>query len=215
MNDPIAAIQSGDAAKLKALLDQDPASASARDRAGVSALMHALYRSRNDLRDLLLASGLQLDIFEAATLGRTDRLAELLRQDRNQANTWSGDGFTPLHLAAFFNQEPAARLLLENGANHDAVARNPMKVVPLHSAAAGRSLGVARALLEHGASPNPRQEQGWAPIHSAAQNGDKAMLELLLKHGADPRISNDQGTTALSLAQEKGHAEIIQLLTAA
>lgn len=209
----IAAIQAGDAAKLQSLLQQDPASATARDAAGVSALMHTVYRRRDDLRDLLLATSPSLDVFEATALGRTGRLTELLSQEPALAKAWSADGFTPLHLAAFFNQETAARLLLQSGAEVAAVARNPMKVMPLHSAAAGRSLAVVRALVEHGALANARQEQGWTALHAAAQDGDKPMVELLLKHGADRALANDQGATALSVAREKGHTEIVNLLT--
>jgi uncharacterized protein len=213
-NEVLTAVQAGDAAKLKTLLERDPAAAAARDDNGVSALLHSVYRNRADIRDLLLGAHPALDVFEAAALGRTDRLAQLLEQDRTLVKSFSGDGFTPLHLAAFFQQEGTARLLLEKGADTAAVARNSMKVTPLNSAAAGRSLGVVRVLLDHGVDPNARQEQGWAAIHSAAQNGDVPMLELLLQRGANPRLANDQGATALSLAQEKGHTEIVRRLSA-
>ncbi len=211
----IAAIQAGDAGKLRELLARDPALAAARDAQGVSAIMHAQYRQRQELVELLLQAKPELDIFEAAALGRSDRLAQLLRQQLALIASWSADGFTPLHLACFFGQETAAQILLEHGADVAAVARNPMKVAPLHSAVAARSFPIVRALLEHGAPPNARQQQGWTAIHAAAQHGDRAMVELLLAHGADPATTNDDGTTPLQLANEKGHAEIVQLLRAA
>jgi uncharacterized protein len=204
-------VQSGNADGLRQLLEQDPASAEARDAAGVSALMHSLYRGRRDLAELIASKKKALDIFEATSLGRLDRVKECLR-DAAATSSRSKDGFTALHFACFFGQPQAARLLLESGASADTVAANPMKVMPLHSAASARNLEAVRLLLEHGAPVNARQQGGWAPIHAAAQNGDRPMVELMLKHHADPKLSNDDGKTPAMVAREKGHEEIADLL---
>jgi len=209
----IAAIQAGDLESLRVLLAETPVRALARDEAGVSAIMHTLYRRRADMVDLLLAAAPELDIFEAASLGRVERAAELLQQDANLANAWSPDGFTALHFACFFAQEEMSAFLLQHDAAPNAVARNPMKVTPLHSAAAARNLPIVTILLTHGASPNVHQQQGWTPLHSAAQHGDRAMTELLLKHGADRFATSDDGATPASLAAKSGHAEIAKLLS--
>lgn len=204
-------LQSGDVDGLRRLLEENPASAEARDANGVSLLMHCLYRGRRDLAEMVAGKKRALDIFEAASLGRLDRLREL-RRDAAALNSRSKDGFTALHFAGFFGQPESARVLIEAGAAVDAIAANPMKVMPLHSAASARNLDAVRLLLEHGAPPNARQEKGWVPLHAAAQNGDRAMVELLLKHGADPKLANDEGKTAAMVAREKGHAEIAALL---
>jgi ankyrin repeat protein len=214
-------LREGDADGLRRLLEQDPAAADARDPAGVSLLMHSLYRGRRDLAELIASKKEGLDIFEATALGRLDRLKEHLRDaaamnshsiDSRSIDMRSKDGFTALHFACFFGQPEAARLLLESGAAVDAVAANPMQVMPLHSAASARNLEAARLLLEHGAPVSARQQAGWAPIHAAAQNGDRPMVELLLKHHADPKLANDESKTPAMVAREKGHAEIATLL---
>jgi ankyrin repeat protein len=210
--DVIAAVQSGNVEKLRVLLAAEPSLAAARDGSGVSAIMHAHYRRRKDMVDLLLTARPELDIFEATAAGRSERVAELLRGDPALAREWSADGFTALHLAAFFRQEAIAVLLLQHGADVSAEARNPMKVTPLHSAAAVHNLAIVRALLEHGAPVKARQQQGWTAIHQAAQNGDQAMVELLLKYGADPAAANDDGETPARLAVENGHPDIAKLL---
>jgi ankyrin repeat protein len=201
-------LQAGDADGLRRILQQDPAHSEARDSAGVSLLMHSLYRGRRDLAELIASKKEALDIFEAAALGRLDRLKQCLRGARSAINSCSKDGFTALHFACFFCQPDAARLLLEHGAAVDAVAANPTQVMPLHSAASSRNLEAARLLLERGAPVNARQQAGWVPIHAAAQNGDRPMVELLLQHGADRKLVNDQGKTSAMVAREKGHAEI-------
>jgi uncharacterized protein len=208
----MAAIQAGDKNKLSTLLAENPALASARDAAGVSAIMQAVYHRRAELLTLLLAGQPALDIFEASVLGRTDRVTELLRQDPKLVSAWSSDGFTPLHLAAFFGQEAVANLLLQHGGDVQPASRNPMQVTTLHAAAAGRNLPLVRILLEHGAKPNARQQKGYTPLHSAANNGDKAMVELLLASGADRTLANDDGKTPAQIAKDAGHPEVAAML---
>jgi ankyrin repeat protein len=209
-------LKAGDAEGLRQLLEQNPALSEARDASGVSLLMHCIYRGRLDLAELVASKRRALDIFEAASLGRTERLNELMSDasavNSYPANSYSKDGFTALHFACFFGQPKAAKLLIDRGSAMDAVATNPTKVMPLHSAASARNLEAARLLLEHRAPVNARQQGGWAPIHAAAQNGDRPMVELLLKYGADTALTNDQGQTPSAVAREKGHEEIAALL---
>ena len=204
-------LQAGDADGLRRILEEDPACAEARDVQGVSLLMQALYRGRRDMAEIIAGKKRALDIFEAASLGRLALLKEMVR-DRAVVHARSSDGFTALHFAGFFGQPESARLLIDAGAAVDAVAANPMRVMPLHSAASARNLEAVRLLLEHGAPPNARQHGGWAPIHAAAQNGDRAMVELLLQHGADPKLANDEGKTSAIVAREKGNEELAALL---
>ena len=110
-----------------------PGAAEARDASGVSLLMQAFYRGRRDLADMIAARKKDLDIFEAASLGRLERLEECAR-NASLVNSHSKDGFTALHFACFFGQPEAVRLLIGKGAEIDSVACNPMKVMPLHSA---------------------------------------------------------------------------------
>src|ERR1700675_1533450 len=205
-------LQAGDADGLRRILQQDPAHFEARDSTGVSLLMHSLYRGRRDLAELIASKKKALDIFEAATLGRLDRLKQCLHDDPSAINSCSKDGFTALHFACFFGQPDAARLLIEGGAAVDAVAANPPQARPFHSAPPPPNLEAARLLLEHGAPVNARQQAGWVPIHAAAQNGDRPMVELLLKHHADPKLANDDGKTPGMVAREKGHQELAALL---
>jgi ankyrin repeat protein len=210
--DVLEAIRVGNAGRLEALLVQDGSLAASRDESGVSAILHARYRSRMDMVDLLLACRPQLDVLEAAALGQTQVVAMHLDAERTAVSTFSGDGFTALHLAAFFAQPEVVALLLRRGADPNAVARNASRVSPLHSAVAGRNLDTVRLLLMQGADPNARQQGGWTALHAAALHGDMAVARLLLTRGASPQAANDDGTTALQIASEKGHAAMVELM---
>ena len=210
--DVISAVQAGDIDIVRELLQTDASLAAARDAGGVSALMHAYYRGRKDIADLLLNSRSDLDIFEATAAGKTEKVSEILASDAGSAKSWSGDGFTALHFAAFFGRSAIALELIRGGAEIAAVAKNAMKVTPLHSAAAAHSSEIVRLLVENGAPPNVQQEGGWTPLHEAAQIGDKEMVKVLLEHGADPRMRSNDGKTAADMARAKGHDEIAKLL---
>jgi ankyrin repeat protein len=164
-----------------------------RDGQGVSPAMHALYRGETEEAESLLPD--DPNVFEAAAFGREQPLAELLESDAGLARAFSGDGFTALHLAAFFGQSEAVRLLLDRGADPNAIATNEQvgPVQPLHSAAAAGGLDSVRLLLEHGADVNARQGGGFTALHAAAANRDAKLARLLLAGGADPTAKTDDG----------------------
>src|SRR5208282_6605082 len=88
----------------------------------------------------LVAADPSLAVFAAAILGDTEQLTELLAANRSLVGLLSNDGWTPLHLAAFFGKTEAARLLLNKGAIVTARSTNQMENMPLHAAAASRHL---------------------------------------------------------------------------
>jgi ankyrin repeat protein len=201
MSELFAAIAAGDEDAVHELLETRPDLAATRNEDGLSPVLHALYNGRQELVEPLLDANPALDAFDAAAVGRARGLEELLDADPELVRAWSPDGFTPLHLASFFGQEDAARLLVERGADVNLVARHAtIHVTPLHSAAAGAHAGVVRLLLEHGADPDAAQDGGFTPLHSAARNDDRESVEALLAAGADPARVNDDGQTPAALA---------------
>ena len=207
------AIGAGDGARVDALLDGDSALASARNHQGLSAVLAALYCRQEDILAAFLDRHPPLDLFEAAALGLHELLGEFL-DSGDDVGAWSTDGFSPLHLAAFFGRTATVRMLLERGAQVDRPSRNGMKVTPLHSAAAGHHAGIGALLLAAGADPNARQQGGFVPLHAAAQNGDLPLVRALLDHGADRDARDDDGRSPAVIAGEKGFIEVVQLLEA-
>jgi ankyrin repeat protein len=212
-----AAIDAGDAEALAAILATQPALAAARDGDGVSATMHALYRGRGQLAEQVAGALPDLDIFEAAALGRLERVRALLADDPSLATAPSPDGFSALHYPAFFGRGEAAalsRALLDAGADVNARSQNDFAVLPIHSAVAGGHDSVVAVLVEAGADVHATQRHGWTPLQGAAQNGSLPSVERLLAAGADPAARNDDGATAEELARAAGHDAIADRLAA-
>jgi ankyrin repeat protein len=153
-------------------------------------------------------------IFAAAILGDTSRLEELLAGNRSLVSAVSSDGWTPLHLAAFFGKGDAARLLLNKGASVTARSTNPMANTPLHAAAAGQHPELVKLLLDRGANANAQQHGGWAPLHSAAQNGDLASARALIDAGADVSIRADNNQKPLDMALTGARQAMVEFLEA-
>ena len=192
-------ITQGDLNELQRLVEVDNSLADARDANGVSALMTAAYYRKVEMVQYLRTMVAELDIFEAAALGDEKAVRQYL-QDNANIMSRSADGFTPLHLAAFFNQPVVTKVLLDKGAAVNDVAGNPSRVQPLHSAVACGSLEIVKMLLENGADVNAAQQGGWTALQAAAKHGNMAMVELLLQHGADPEQAADDGQTAMTMA---------------
>jgi ankyrin repeat protein len=147
------AIRAGDEERVRELLDERPELAGERDEEGLSPALRALYLGKGDLVEPILDANPPLDVFDAAAVGRTRGLEELLDGEPELARAWSPDGFTALHLAAFFGQRDAAEILLDRGADPRVVSRNSqIQVAPVQSAGAGGHDDIVRLLLDRGAS---------------------------------------------------------------
>jgi ankyrin repeat protein len=211
-SDVMEAVAAGDAERVAALVAEDPSLAMARGDDGVSALLLARYRFDRPTMDALLAADPDLDVFEAAALGRIDRLQEGLTDDPASVAAFSPDGFTALHLAAFFGKTEVTRILLDAGARVDTYTTNEFANQPLHAAAAGRHIEVCRLLLAAGADVDATQHGGYTPLHEAAQHGDVEMVELFLSAGADPTATVPDGGTPADLAESAAHRDLADRL---
>jgi ankyrin repeat protein len=211
-DDLFALIAATDVRAVRGLLEDQPWLATDRDEDGVSALMRARYQMDRGLVATVRAHVAELDVFESAAFGDLDRLSELLATEPDLVNATSGDGFTPLHLAAFFGQTDAVRLLLARGAEPDVRGQGWMTGTALSAAAAGGHTAIVLLLLEVGVDPNVQQAQGFTPLHAAAQNADLEAVRALLDAGADPAIVTEEGVTAAELAEQAGDLVTVETL---
>ena len=140
------AAQSGDLARLRALLDHNRSFASMPDEQGYTPLHNAAYFGHLEAARYLLGIGAELT---AITL-------DPLRSH-------------PLHAAASSGNTAIAALLLESGA--DPNAEQTGQWTPLHSAAAGGHTAIVRLLLEAGAETSRKSASGATARDLAEERG--------------------------------------------
>ena len=214
--DFLAAVTRDDVSRVRALVEESPSLAAARNERGVSAPLLALYHRKRETAELLIdlkETQEPLDVFEAAAFGRTARLEAILDDHPGLIDAFAEDGFFPLGLAAFFGREEAVRLLLARGATLNLSAKNAMKVAAIHAASAEGGFEIARLLIEAGADVNAVQQAGFTPLHAAAMSGKLELAKLLLARGADPKARADDGRDALAMARDAKQQALVDLLS--
>ena len=194
------------------LAAEDPSLVGARVESGETPVMAALYRGHRDVVSALVDAGAPLDIFAAAALGRLDVIERRVADRPASVNEYAYDGWTPLHLAAFFGHTPCVERLVGAGADMRAVSRNSIRNTPLHAAVAGGHAEPALWLIERGADVGTPDAGGHTPLHIAAEGGYVPIVKALLARGADAHAVDAEDKTPLSRAAARNHDEVVDLI---
>ncbi len=202
-------INAGDIGSVTSALKASPELARARNAEGVSMICLSMYMGQREIADQLAQSRADLDIFEASTLGDTQRATALVSAQADLKDAFSPDGYHPLGYACFFGHRALFDFLMNVGADVNAPSRNAMKVCPIHSAAATNdpeiALYMAQALINKGADVNALQQGNNTPLQEAGQRGHAELIDALLAAGADKSLRNDEGNNAVGLACMAGY----------
>ena len=162
---------------------------------------------------LLVVSSPAIDIrlVDRAMEGNLDGVRSLL-SEQVDVNSAQGDGMTALHWAAYRDDLPLAKLLIEAKANPDAETRVGA-ITPLILAARNGSGGMIETLVKAGADPGKAASTGATPLMSAATSGSVDAVKALIDGGADLNArEKTNGQTALMFAAWENRAGVIQLL---
>lgn len=216
-NEMIEAVKINNIEKVMELIHTDSDLVNASNSKGETAVLMAAYYRSNEIKELLLSNGAELNIYEAAAVGNTARVKELLERSPELPATWSADGFTPLGLAAHFGNEETLKLLLIHGADVNARSKDGnLNNMAIHAAIAGNFEHIVKMLIDHGADVNARCEgvwrEGFNALHVAAFFGRAEIVKLLLLHSADKTAETVSGETPYDLAVKRGHPESAALL---
>ncbi|KAF7631425.1 ankyrin repeat containing protein [Aspergillus flavus] len=104
---------------------------------------------------------------------------ETVRASGVGPRTWT----TPLHISVSRGHLTAVRLLLDGGADPNAIDGEGSTV--LHTAVRSGHHIIVRELLRYGADPSAVDAAGWLPLHYAAEAGDENCLRVLLQPGGE------------------------------
>jgi uncharacterized protein len=152
----------------------------------------------------------------AAQVGDAESARVLIGAGAKAHDVMPKTGLTPLIIAAATGRTKVAALLLDQGADPDAVAADGFTA--LHHAAKHRdTVEMVGALLRHHARPNVRLSQkkptvlasgivlqGATALAVAAEINNLDAVKVLVDGGADPSIPTERNTTPLVLAAGAG-----------
>jgi ankyrin repeat protein len=122
-----------------------------------------------------------------------------------------GDGSSPLHEAALKGDSGMVKVLLEYGADVNALSKDGR--LPLHDAALGGNAEAVNALMSSGAdvTAQTRREKQTA-LHIAAAWGRIEVIKLLISAKAPTSIKDAAGRTPLEEAVTNAQAEAVAVL---
>ena len=153
-------------------------------------------------------------LFDACKVDDSDAVEKLLRKPLSP-NMTIEHSETALHVAAHTGSVECLALLLEAGADKDAVAYVAFSFcTALDFAAKNGHLEVVRLLLDFDADTGAADDMyGRSALHWAAIKGHLEIVRLLLGAGADKDATDAFcGDSAWDLAVENDHQDVAQLL---
>jgi ankyrin repeat protein len=214
----IDAVRSGDATRVRALLDRHvPVGATEAD--GSTALHEAARRDSVEIADLLIAAGANVratsryaitPLSLACSNGSAAMIERLLKAGADP-NGSSEEGQTMLMTAALAGKVDAIKVLLAHGAEVN--IREPDKgQTALMWAASEGNTGAAELLIEFGAGVNARSKGKFTPLLFAVRAGQKETVQALLAHGANANDAAVDGTSALNMAVVNAYFEVAAVL---
>lgn len=109
--------------------------------------------------------------FDAALYGSVEQVRRLVDEDKSLVKARDPSGFSVLHIVATEDRPQVQQLLLEAGADANAV--NNDEVSALHIASYP---SFAALLIRHGARVNLAAKNGDTPLHSHASERDSAAV---------------------------------------
>lgn len=173
-----------------------------------------------DIYEYVIGLGITPTVMQTAHADDTGRLRAILDTNPSLLGSASGRrGKRPLHYAVLGGAAATAKLLIERGADMEALlpggesdAFTPLALV---TQCGDRDLRVpvARLLVEAGANVDVRAGYfGGTILREAVADKDLALAELLLTAGADPNRPDYAGNTALHTAISRGPIALVELV---
>lgn len=149
------------------------------------------------------------DIFDACRTGDVARLEQLYLLNSDTLESRNENGFTPLIIATYRNQESCVRFLIEHKVDLNSSSQEGPALL---GACYKGNIALASILLENGASVN-LGGNGVTPLIFAVQGKNVELTKLLMKFNADPNLKDPSGFTALDYAKNLDSKELLSALS--
>ena len=201
------AARKGDAAAVRALITQQPASVNAADADGTTPLHWATDLDDLATAQMLIRAGANAKaanrygvtpLYSAAVHGNAAML-ELLIKAGAEIDRPLPEGETALMTAARTGKVDAMRVLIAHGANVNAREKWKQQTALMWAAHEGNAEAV-KLLVEAGAKVGDRSLSGWTPLLFAARQGQIATIDALVAGGANVNDTLPDGTSAIVTA---------------
>ncbi|KAI6241682.1 Palmitoyltransferase [Aphelenchoides fujianensis] len=138
----------------------------------------------------------------AAQVGDIDALRSMLDSQTISAGAVDSDDCSLLHWAAINNRLDLAKLLIERGAEVNAIG-GVLSSTPLHWASRHGHAAMVALLIQNGANAEIRDGEGFTALHIAAQFGSTPVVAYLVASGQSLNSADSSNMTPLMWAAFK------------
>lgn len=153
--------------------------------------------------------GFTQDIYDACRKGNVELIKQLSKVNPDTINTPNKSGYTPLIIAGYRNQLEAVKVLLDLGANVNAVSEDG---TVLTAACYKSNTALVKILLEQHADVNVKNNAGTTPLMFAIMAENEEIVKLLIENKADIQTMDNSRKSALDFAKDCDSKVIKQLI---
>jgi ankyrin repeat protein len=153
--------------------------------------------------------GFTQDIYDACRKGNLELIKQLSKVNPDTINTPNKSGYTPLIIAGYRNQLEAVKVLLDLGANVNAVSEDG---TVLTAACYKSNTALVKILLEQHADVNVKNNAGTTPLMFAIMAENEEIVKLLIENKADTQTMDNSRKSTVDFAKDCDSKVIKQLI---